>query len=106
MAIGTTETARIADLDRMAKLPPAGGVQGPADFADPPPLRAHVARCVPSPVPTLACPAHALAGAAASGFAAGMDDYIAKPAEMLPLGAKLARWLPIPGVLAAAAPLV
>jgi PAS domain S-box-containing protein len=46
--------------------------------------------------PIIACTANALAGEAQNCFAAGMDDYIAKPVEMLQLARKLDQWLPVP----------
>jgi signal transduction histidine kinase/CheY-like chemotaxis protein/HPt (histidine-containing phosphotransfer) domain-containing protein len=45
----------------------------------------------------IACTANALKGEAENCFAAGMDDYIAKPIELTKLLAKLDAWLPIPG---------
>ena len=47
-------------------------------------------------MPIIACTANALEGEAAKCFAAGMDDYVAKPIELAKLQAKLDRWLPIP----------
>ncbi|HUL94893.1 MAG TPA: MASE4 domain-containing protein [Usitatibacter sp.] len=47
-------------------------------------------------VPILACTANALQGEAAVCFAAGMDDYVAKPIELMELHRKLDQWLPIP----------
>ena len=44
----------------------------------------------------IACTANALKGEAENCFAAGMDDYIAKPVELSKLLAKLDQWLPIP----------
>jgi HPt (histidine-containing phosphotransfer) domain-containing protein len=45
-------------------------------------------------VPIIACTANALGGEAANCFAAGMDDYLAKPVLLAQLDEKLARWLP------------
>lgn len=45
----------------------------------------------------IACTANALRGEAENCFAAGMDDYIAKPVEMSTLREKLDHWLPLPG---------
>jgi signal transduction histidine kinase/CheY-like chemotaxis protein/HPt (histidine-containing phosphotransfer) domain-containing protein len=45
----------------------------------------------------IACTANALKGEAEHCFAAGMDDYIAKPVELGRLLPKLTQWLPIPG---------
>ena len=50
----------------------------------------------------IACTANALKGEAENCFAAGMDDYLAKPVELSRLLVKLDQWLPIPGVAAAA----
>jgi len=45
----------------------------------------------------IACTANALKGEAENCFAAGMNDYIAKPVELTGLLTKLRQWLPIPG---------
>ena len=45
----------------------------------------------------IACTANALKGEAENCFAAGMDDYIAKPVELPNLMAKLDQWFPLPG---------
>jgi signal transduction histidine kinase/DNA-binding response OmpR family regulator len=45
----------------------------------------------------IACTANALKGEAENCFAAGMNDYIAKPVELTGLLMKLQQWLPIPG---------
>jgi CheY-like chemotaxis protein len=44
----------------------------------------------------IACTANALKGEAENCFAAGMDDYIAKPVELAALLTKLEAWLPVP----------
>jgi signal transduction histidine kinase/DNA-binding response OmpR family regulator len=44
----------------------------------------------------IACTANALRGEAENCFAAGMDDYVAKPVDMPTLQAKLDHWLPLP----------
>jgi signal transduction histidine kinase/CheY-like chemotaxis protein/HPt (histidine-containing phosphotransfer) domain-containing protein len=46
--------------------------------------------------PVIACTANALPGEVENCFAAGMDDYIAKPVDLARLAAKLDQWLPLP----------
>jgi two-component system, NarL family, sensor histidine kinase EvgS len=46
--------------------------------------------------PIIACTANALAGETEACYAAGMDDYLMKPAELAQLMRKLDQWLPIP----------
>jgi len=47
--------------------------------------------------PIVACTANALGGEAEICFAAGMDDYLVKPVELVQMLEKLDQWLPIPG---------
>ena len=49
--------------------------------------------------PIIACTANALKGESDNCMAAGMDDYVAKPVDLMTLGAKLDRWLPRRGGL-------
>jgi CheY-like chemotaxis protein/HPt (histidine-containing phosphotransfer) domain-containing protein/anti-sigma regulatory factor (Ser/Thr protein kinase) len=60
-------------------------------------IRAREARNGAAPIPIIACTANALAGEAANCFAAGMDDYLAKPVSLEQLREKLAHWLPAEG---------
>jgi len=55
-----------------------------------------VARSGAKRIPVIACTANALAGEADVCFAAGMDDYLAKPVEMAALARAMDRWLPLP----------
>jgi signal transduction histidine kinase/DNA-binding response OmpR family regulator len=56
-------------------------------------IRAREARNGSRRVPIIACTANALAGEAANCFAAGMDDYLAKPVSLDELRAKMHQWL-------------
>lgn len=47
-------------------------------------------------IPIIACTANALGSDADLCFAAGMDDYLAKPVDLTQLLAKLDQWLPLP----------
>jgi PAS domain S-box-containing protein len=51
-------------------------------------------------IPIIACTANALGSDADMCYAAGMDDYLAKPVDLTQLLAKLERWLPMPKVAA------
>lgn len=53
-------------------------------------------------MPIIACSANALDGVALRCMAAGMDDYLVKPASLLLMQERLARWLPLPTPLDAA----
>jgi signal transduction histidine kinase/CheY-like chemotaxis protein/CHASE3 domain sensor protein len=50
--------------------------------------------------PIIACTANALGGEAENCYAAGMDDYVAKPIQLAPLAAKLDEWLALAGAKA------
>ena len=45
--------------------------------------------------PIIACTANALRDDAAKCYAAGMDDYLAKPVQLGPLREKMSQWLPL-----------
>ena len=60
-------------------------------------IRAREARNGSARLPIIACTANALAGEAANCFAAGMDDYLAKPVSLEQLREKITRWLPVEG---------
>jgi PAS domain S-box-containing protein len=47
--------------------------------------------------PVIACTANALPAAVDSCVAAGMDDYIVKPADLAEVNQKLERWVPLKG---------
>jgi signal transduction histidine kinase/CHASE3 domain sensor protein/HPt (histidine-containing phosphotransfer) domain-containing protein/ActR/RegA family two-component response regulator len=64
-------------------------------------IRACEARNGHRRTPIIACTANALGGEAENCYAAGMDDYLAKPIELSQLARKLDLWLPVPGALAA-----
>ena len=49
--------------------------------------------------PMIACTANAMSGEAEKCFAAGMDDYLAKPVELARLAVKLRQWLANPRVM-------
>ncbi|MEJ5988708.1 PAS domain S-box protein [Ramlibacter sp. PS3R-8] len=55
-------------------------------------------------VPVIACTANALPAAVELCLAAGMDDYVVKPAALKEMSSKLARWLPLPEAVMAPAP--
>jgi two-component system, NarL family, sensor histidine kinase EvgS len=58
-------------------------------------IRAREARDGHGHIPIIACTANALGGEAENCFAAGMDDYLAKPIDLKKLAQKLEQWLPI-----------
>jgi PAS domain S-box-containing protein len=65
-------------------------------------IRAMEQRAGGGRVPVIACTANALPAAVESCLAAGMDDYVVKPADLTEMGSKLARWLPLPPASGAA----
>jgi len=54
--------------------------------------------------PIVACSANVISGVRQECRDAGMDDYIAKPTELVPLAEIMQRWLPPPGTDADASP--
>jgi len=65
-------------------------------------IRASEAQVGRRRLPIVACTANALADEAAKCFAAGMDDYVAKPVTLDQLREKLERWVPAPRAARAA----
>jgi signal transduction histidine kinase/CHASE3 domain sensor protein/ActR/RegA family two-component response regulator len=49
--------------------------------------------------PIIACTAYAILGEADTCRAAGMDDYLAKPVDLMRLREKLDKWLPLPALV-------
>ena len=59
-------------------------------------IRAHESGNGSTRIPIIACTANALDGEAEICFAAGMDDCLVKPVELIHILKKLDQWLPIP----------
>ncbi|MEO6227187.1 MAG: response regulator [Thermomonas sp.] len=59
-------------------------------------IREAEAEVAGSRTPIIACSANAITGVMQECLDAGMDDYIAKPIQLLGLSEKLKRWLPSP----------
>jgi CheY-like chemotaxis protein/nitrogen-specific signal transduction histidine kinase/HPt (histidine-containing phosphotransfer) domain-containing protein len=64
-------------------------------------IRACEARNGHARTPIIACTANALGGEAENCYAAGMDDYLAKPIDLVQLSRRLEQWLPLPGAAGA-----
>ena len=81
-------TGRFAAVITDVNMPEMSGYQLARD------IRACEARHGHARTPIIACTANALGGEAEKCFAAGMDDYIAKPVQIGNLAQKLARFVP------------
>jgi CheY-like chemotaxis protein/HPt (histidine-containing phosphotransfer) domain-containing protein len=55
-------------------------------------------------IPIVACSANVIHGVRQACREAGMDDYISKPTELVPMAEIMRRWLPLPGQRPAGAP--
>ncbi|MGE5094364.1 MAG: ATP-binding protein [Betaproteobacteria bacterium] len=82
-------TGRFAAVITDCNMPGMSGYQLARD------IRACEARNGHARTPIIACTANALGGESEKCFAAGMDDYIAKPVQIATLAQKLSRWVPV-----------
>jgi signal transduction histidine kinase/CHASE3 domain sensor protein/HPt (histidine-containing phosphotransfer) domain-containing protein/ActR/RegA family two-component response regulator len=88
-ALDAWSTGRFAAVITDVNMPEMNGYE----------LAAHIRACETRNdhprTPLIACTANALAGEAENCVAAGMDDYLAKPIQLMQLRSKLSAWVPI-----------
>jgi CheY-like chemotaxis protein len=86
-ALEKWKTGRFAAVLTDCNMPELSGYQLARE------IRAGEARAGLPRTPIIACTANALGGEAEKCFAAGMDDYLAKPVQLSQLATKLQQWV-------------